>query len=148
MTQEKLEEFIAYSIECTNDPAEIPARRKFMEQLRHVGLIIAPDQDARPVRTGFMCKVDFDHELGNALGGNRVFADEADCEKDRECVDTCGMVEVEVRLKRVVKEDNFFSVEDLDARIAEGDNGQTITLDEAVKVWRENAEKREKDGDC
>lgn len=148
MTHEKLEEFIEYSITCTNDTAEIPARRKFMEQLRHVGLIVAPDQDTRPVRTGFMCKVDFDHELGEALGGNRVFPDEADCEKDRGCIDTCGMVEVEVRLKRVVREDNFFP-EDLEGRILEADNGQTITLDEAVEVWRKNAEKRaEQDSGC
>ncbi len=61
--------------------------------------------------TGFMCKVDFDHELGCAAGGNRVYPTMWDPEKNRECVRgreaCCGIVEVEVRLKRIVVGDSW-----------------------------------------
>jgi hypothetical protein len=59
------------------------------------------------VVTGFMCKVDWDHELGAALGGNTVFASEADLIANKKCTDECGIVEVEVRLKRVIRESDF-----------------------------------------
>lgn len=59
------------------------------------------------VVTGFMCKVDWDHELGIALGGNSVFATKADLIANKKCTDECGIVEVEVRLKRVIRESDF-----------------------------------------
>lgn len=104
MSHEQLEQYIEYSINCTNDEAAIPARRAFMEQLLQVGLIVAPETDLRPVRTGFMCKVDFDLELGAAVGGNSVYGSAEDARKHRQCIDECGLVEVEVRLKQVVQE--------------------------------------------
>ena len=54
-----------------------------------------------------MCKVAWDYELGNALGGERIFPSEADLISNHKCTDQCGMVEVEVRLKRVIKECDF-----------------------------------------
>lgn len=59
------------------------------------------------VVAGFMCKVDWDHELGAALGGNNIFASEADLIANKKCTDECGIVEVEVRLKRVIRESDF-----------------------------------------
>lgn len=53
---------------------------------------------------GYMCLVDFECELGLAAGGNEVFASEADCRKSRSCVEGCGIVEVEVRARRIVHE--------------------------------------------
>lgn len=55
-------------------------------------------------RTGYMCKTDFDWELGNAAGGNRVFASVDDLRENKRCVDGCGIVEVAVTLVRVVQE--------------------------------------------
>jgi len=50
-----------------------------------------------------MCKVDWEFvELGVALGGNTIFPSPSDCRHNRKCTDQCGMVEVEVRLRRVV----------------------------------------------
>jgi hypothetical protein len=66
--------------------------------------------DPRKV-TGFMCKTDFDCELGAAKGGNLVYASEADLRASRGCLDECGLVEVEVSLVRVIQEDNFFGKE-------------------------------------
>lgn len=57
---------------------------------------------------GFMDKVDFECELGGAMGGNKVYPSEDDCARcNAGCIDQCGMVEVEVRLVRVVRPDRF-----------------------------------------
>lgn len=56
--------------------------------------------------TGFMCGVDFNYELGQALGGNTIYPTEADLIANKGCTDECGIVEVEVRLKRVIKEED------------------------------------------
>lgn len=55
----------------------------------------------------YMDKVDFDHEIGAALGGNRVYPSIKDLEKNQPCTKQCGIVEVEVRLKRVIRESDF-----------------------------------------
>lgn len=55
----------------------------------------------------FMCKVDFENELGAAMGGVTIYPSIEDARKNRKCIDACGLVEVEVRLKRVVIEENF-----------------------------------------
>jgi hypothetical protein len=47
--------------------------------------------------------VDFNYELGEASGGNRIFPSEAEVLEHQECSAKCGIVEVEVRLIRVVR---------------------------------------------
>lgn len=64
------------------------------------------NQNERVV-SGFMCKVDWDHELGAALGGNTIYPSEADLIANKKCTDECGLVEVEIRLKRVIRESDF-----------------------------------------
>lgn len=60
-------------------------------------------EDTDVVRTGYMCRVDFEFELGAALGGNVIFPDIEDLRAHRKCVDECGIVEVEVRLKKLIE---------------------------------------------
>ena len=55
----------------------------------------------------YMDKVDFDYELGEASGGNRVYASEADLRKRQPCTKECGVVQVEVALKKVVQQSDF-----------------------------------------
>jgi hypothetical protein len=56
------------------------------------------------VRRGFMDRVDFDYELGAALGGNTIYPDLNDLhEHATHDLDECGIVEVEVRLVRIVE---------------------------------------------
>jgi hypothetical protein len=43
---------------------------------------------------GWMCAVDFDWELGEAKGGNRIYASEKDLREHHDCVDKCGIQEV------------------------------------------------------
>lgn len=63
----------------------------------------SPDSTEKPKsRTGFMCKIDFDHELGNAYGGNTIHPSVESLKEHHTCADECGIVEVEVRLINVI----------------------------------------------
>lgn len=62
------------------------------------------DQDSAVV--GYMCLVDFQWELGAAIGGNVVYPSIEDCQAQRKCVAECGIVEVEVRFRKVVQQPN------------------------------------------
>lgn len=53
----------------------------------------------------FMCKTDWDYEIGNAAGGNVVYASVEDLKSNRRCVESCGIVEVKVSLVRVIQEE-------------------------------------------
>ncbi len=54
---------------------------------------------------GYMDKTDFDYELGNAAGGNIVFGSVEDLKKNKRCAEPeCGIVEVEVRFRKVILE--------------------------------------------
>ena len=60
------------------------------------------------IRTGYMCSVDFDHELGMAKGGNQVFATPEDVQAHLKCVSTeCGIYEVEIKFRSVVVEERW-----------------------------------------
>jgi hypothetical protein len=55
----------------------------------------------------YMDKVDFEEELGKAVAGNRVFPSVDACRKSKACVHQCGIVEVEIRLRKVIVETDF-----------------------------------------
>jgi hypothetical protein len=63
--------------------------------------------DQNGVVTGYMDKVDWDYEIGGAAGGNKVFPSIDDLEYCKPCVQSCGIVEVQVKLKRIIKESDF-----------------------------------------
>lgn len=50
---------------------------------------------------GYMCKTDFDHELSNVE--TYVYPSVDELMANRQCVAECGIVEVEVRLLRIVQ---------------------------------------------
>ncbi len=52
--------------------------------------------------TGYMCMVDWDWELGNASGGNKVYPSIEDLKRCHTCWEECGIVEVEVRMTKVI----------------------------------------------
>jgi hypothetical protein len=56
---------------------------------------------------GYMDMVDWEHELGEAKGGNRVYPSVKDLKECRPCVAECGIVKVEVRFLKVVKKQDF-----------------------------------------
>lgn len=61
----------------------------------------------------YMCSTDFDHELGNAAGGTKLFASIEDLKENSPCVSCakheypCGIYEVEVRLVQVIQESSI-----------------------------------------
>jgi hypothetical protein len=59
------------------------------------------------VTLGYMCKTDFDYELGEAADGSRVYPSVESLKKYSPCYKQCGIVEVEVRFKSVVQESDF-----------------------------------------
>ena len=56
---------------------------------------------------GFMCKTDYDWELGAAIDGNKVYPSEKALREHRSCVDECGIVKVAVTLVEVVQEEDW-----------------------------------------
>lgn len=61
------------------------------------------DNDEDEFVVGYMCLTDFEYELGMASDGNTVFPEIESCRKYRKCTDSCGIVEVEVRARRIVQ---------------------------------------------
>lgn len=61
----------------------------------------------------YMCSTDFDHELGNAAGGTKLYASLEDLQENNPCTtcpksdSPCGIYEVEVRLVKVIQEPSF-----------------------------------------
>jgi len=53
---------------------------------------------------GYMCKTDFDYELGHADDGNKVYPSERALREHQKCVSTCGFVKVKVTLVEVCLE--------------------------------------------
>lgn len=58
---------------------------------------------------GYMCKTDFDYELGNASGGNVIYPSLADLQKHKRCWKSCGVVRVSVKFEEVIIEENMFA---------------------------------------
>lgn len=50
---------------------------------------------------GYMCKTDYDWELPNIE--TYIYPSIEELKEKRSCVETCGIVEVEVRLLRIVQ---------------------------------------------
>lgn len=55
-------------------------------------------------RIGYMCLTDYEHELGRADGGNKVYPSIENLREHKFCADECGIVEVEVKTRRIVQQ--------------------------------------------
>lgn len=55
---------------------------------------------------GYMCATDWECELGAASGGNTIFPTLEDARKLLSCAESCGIVEVEVRYRKLVLQGN------------------------------------------
>lgn len=56
---------------------------------------------------GYMCKVDFQCELGCACGGNVVYPSLKDIKERRSCLPQCGIVKVAVVCTEIVDEGDW-----------------------------------------
>ena len=61
---------------------------------------------------GYMCKTDFDCELGEASGYCRVYTRLSELRAECKCAAQCGIVEVRVELINVVQESNYDAIEE------------------------------------
>lgn len=53
--------------------------------------------------SGYMCKVDWEYELGEACGGTKIYPDLEDIKENCKCVKGCGIVKVKIELDHVVE---------------------------------------------
>ena len=70
---------------------------------------ITMTEDDEGVTLGYMDLTDFECELGMASGGSLVYNSAEEVLSYRKCAIECGVVEVEIRFRRVVlepKDDN------------------------------------------
>lgn len=52
---------------------------------------------------GYMCEIDWDHELGESLGGSRVYPSLADLKHNHTMWKECGIVKVKVSKVKSIK---------------------------------------------
>jgi hypothetical protein len=57
--------------------------------------------------TGFMCLIDWQHEIGQASDGNKVYPSLDALKRHHKMWAECGVVEVEVRAKQVIVPQNI-----------------------------------------
>jgi len=55
----------------------------------------------------YMCLVDYNWELGEALGGVVLYPTLKDLQENQKCVDKCGVVRVKIILDKTIQESDF-----------------------------------------
>ena len=55
----------------------------------------------------YMCKTDFEYNLGYAAGGNSVYASAEDLKRCRPCVESCGIVAVKIEYVYTVQDEKL-----------------------------------------
>lgn len=60
--------------------------------------------DGQDFVIGYMDLVDFECELGCAMGGNKVYPSITDLKESKKCVEGCGIVKVKVEFIEIVDE--------------------------------------------
>ena len=53
-------------------------------------------------RFGYICKIDWDWELGEALGGSKIYPNIDDLKENHLCWKDCGIVKVKVSFEEVI----------------------------------------------
>lgn len=78
---------------------QLPLRQIWGRRMTPIVTVWADKSDSV---VGYMCLTDFEFELGSASGGNSVYPSVSDIKAMRRCVASCGIVEVEVRFRRII----------------------------------------------
>lgn len=56
------------------------------------------------VAKGYMCQIDFDFHVEEDINGVEIYPTIESLEKHHPCVKECGLVEVEIKLSKVIEE--------------------------------------------
>jgi len=59
------------------------------------------------IKSGFMCKIDYDHHIENDHFGCTIYPSEKALRKNHSPVGTCGIVRVEVVLSDIIEETDY-----------------------------------------
>jgi len=93
------------------------SQRGIKEALAGAGLEALDEVDAELKRAGdgitcrgFMCLTDWEHEIGHATDGNKVYPSLKALKEHMRCWNECGVIEVEVRAIRIAVPQNFDSI--------------------------------------
>jgi len=78
-----------------------------MNEPEHTSQPMFPDDKQTGEMHGYMCKVDFECELGFAEGGNTVYPSVENLKERRKCTPQCGIVKVAVRCLEVVQAEKY-----------------------------------------
>jgi hypothetical protein len=65
------------------------------------------DNDESSCVTGYMCKTDWECEMGMASGGNAIYPSIEDLKEHRSCIGQCGIVEVKTFFSKVIQEEDY-----------------------------------------
>ncbi len=60
----------------------------------------------KDVKFGYMCKTEFDWEVGEALGASRVYSTVEELKEKRKCTQNCGIVKVSISVVEVIQSEN------------------------------------------
>lgn len=100
-------------------------------------------------KVGWICSTSFDYELGQALGGEKVFASEEDLRKRTQCIDIPSDAGIECRAMRVY----VFDADAFDAETKAGVSDKTkwdgkkaacnickgeVDMEHAMRYWFRN----------
>ncbi len=55
-------------------------------------------------KIGYMCKTDFEEELGNNIKGNMIYPSIEVLKKKKSCASECGIVKVIITVKEIIEE--------------------------------------------
>ena len=61
-------------------------------------------------RYGYMCGVDYQHELGEAMGGCLIYPSIKDLKRDINCWNECGIIKVKVKLVEWIEVQDFSKI--------------------------------------
>ncbi len=59
-------------------------------------------------RIGYMCQTDFDHELGEAPGGIKIYMSKEDCLANCTCATHCGIAKVKITFDKNILRGNMY----------------------------------------
>ncbi len=77
--------------------------RRILSPIRHIRYkLFGPGP-----RYGYMCKTDFDYELGEAMYGTKIYPSEEDLRRNYSCVEECGIVKVKVIFQKTIQKSTF-----------------------------------------
>lgn len=72
------------------------------------------DKREERIKYGYMCMIDWQHEVGEAMGGNKIYPSVEDLKRNHEMWKACGIVKVSIEKVETVVEQDLYTVRNED----------------------------------